>query len=228
MLSNEEERLKISLEYQKIMEEITNEIRRRQHDFINYKNTINGLIEVADEKDIKKVIRDYMKQESTLDENINKLIYIENIVIRAIIYEFICKSEKNNVNFEYKIENNVVEGILNYIDISNILCNLLNNALEEVSKDSCVEKNISIEIKNEDNEVHIKVINSIELYNSIDVNKIFKKGYSTKNKDGHGYGLYNINKLVTDHNGKIKIKAENKRFILDIYFNNSSGKSGSP
>ncbi len=136
----ERETLKISNEYNKVIDEITQEIKQRQHDFINYKNTIKGIVAVVDDKDVKSDINNYMKVEEMHDNKINELIYIENIIIRSIIYRNICKAEKDNVNFEYQIESNVLDNILSYHEISNLLNNMLNNAFDEVLKEECDKK----------------------------------------------------------------------------------------
>ena len=52
----EKEKLRISNEYNTVINEIVQEIKQRQHDFINYKNTIRGIVEVLDEKEIKQEI----------------------------------------------------------------------------------------------------------------------------------------------------------------------------
>ncbi len=57
---------------------------------------------------------------------------------------------------------------------------------------------------------------------------MFTRGYSTKNIGTRGYGLYNVQQIINSHKGYIKINFEYGEIIFDIYFNSSSGKSGSP
>lgn len=228
--TKEKEKLRTSNEYNAVIDEIVQEIKRRQHDFINYKNTILGIVNVLDDKDIKPSIIKYMNAETSTDNNINQLIYIDNVVIRSIIYSSICKADKYNITFDYKIENNVIDNILNYNETSNVLSNLLNNAFDENMKIECLNKSIIVEISFRNNESHLIVTNSLSKHNTPNLNDIFKKGYSTKNKnhDSRGYGLYNVQQIVKSHNGKIKLELHNEELTFDIYFNNSSGKSGSP
>ncbi|WP_338028395.1 GHKL domain-containing protein [Clostridium taeniosporum] len=220
-LIKEKEKFKISSEYNTVINEIIEEIKRRQHDFSNYKNTIKGIVEVLDEKEIKPAIINYMKDEDMSDNNINNLIYIDNIVIKSIIYRNICRSKQYNINFKYEIENNVLENILSYYEISNLLSNLLNNAFDEIIKNKCNKKNIDIKIFSEINQSHLIIKNQIVNHNNIDLNKIFKKGYSTKGNDKRGYGLYNVQEIVNSHKGHIKINIESEEIIFDICFNNS-------
>ncbi|WP_271813431.1 GHKL domain-containing protein [Clostridium beijerinckii] len=222
-VTKEKESLKVSNEYNAVIDEIVQEIKQRQHDFVNYKNSIRGMVEVLDEKDLKEAIRTYMKDEDTYDSRINEVIYIDNVVVRSIIYRNMCRAKKNNIIFEYKIENSVLDHILSYNEFSNLLNNLLNNAFDEVIKKECLKKYIQIEIFNENKKSHLIVKNQVVNPSDINLDEIFTRGYSTKNIATRGYGLYNVQQIVNLHKGYIKINIECNEIIFDIYFNNSSG-----
>ncbi len=215
----EKEKLKTSNEYNSVINEIMQEIKQRQHDFVNYKNTIKGIVNVADEGDIKKSINKYINDEDVYDDRINSLIYIENVVIRSVIYRNMCKFKKYNINFQYEIENNVLDNILSYNEISNVVNNLLNNAFEEVIKEDCIKKNIEIKILIKDKVSHLILKNQVVDVNNINLNNMFTRGYSTKDMGTRGYGLYNIQEIINSHKGNIKINLENSEIIFDIFFN---------
>ncbi len=224
----EREELRLANEYSNVINEIVQEIKQRQHDFVNYKNTIKGILEVVDEKEIKKAISDYMKDEELEDNHINDLVYTENVVIRSVVYNNLVRAKKINANLKYTIENRVLDDILSYHEISNLLNNLLNNAFDEIMKEECINKNIEINIFKEKEISHLIVKNQIANNNEINLNEIFKRGYSTKDENIRGYGLYNVQQIVNANKGYIKLNVEGGKIIFDIYFNNSSGKSGSP
>ena len=217
----EKEKLKIDDQYAPVIDEIVQEIKQRQHDFVNYKNTIKGIINVVEEKDVKEAINKYINDEDIYDDKINSLIYIENVVIRSIIYRNMNKFKKYYINFEYEIENNVLENILGYNEISNVLNNLLNNAFEEVIKKQCTKKNIKVKIFNENKTSHLIIKNKAVNPQDINLNEIFTSGYSTKEIGTRGYGLHNVQTIINSHKGHIKINIESEEIIFDIYFNNS-------
>jgi Signal transduction histidine kinase regulating citrate/malate metabolism len=219
----EHEKLKIANEYNEVINEVVQEIKQRQHDFVNYKNTIRGIVEVVDKDKIGDAIRNYMNDEDIYHNKINELIYIENVVIKSIIYRSICKARKYNINFQYTIENNILDNILSYNEISNLLNNLLNNAFEEVIKECCTKKNIEIKILAENEAPHLIIKNQIADSNNININKMLTRGYSTKNSDTRGYGLYNVEQIISEHKGYMEIKVECQEIIFNIYFNKSSG-----
>lgn len=225
-LIKEKESLKISNEYNNIINEIVQEIKQRQHDFINYKNTIMGIVEVVDDKDVKAAINNYMKDEEINDNKINELIYIDNVVIRSIMYRNITKAKNHNINFKYTVENNVLDNVLSYSEISNLLNNLLNNAFDEVLKDECHKKNIEVNILNLEKISHLTIKNQVVDSNDINLNEMFTRGYSTKNVTGtRGYGLHNVKQIVNLHKGYIKLNVECEEIIFDICFSNSSSIS---
>lgn len=217
----EREKLKISNECNAIITETVEEIKQRQHDFANYKNTIKGIVEVLDEKDVKQAIMEYIKDEDSYDNNINNLIYIDNIVIKSIVYRSLCKAKKYNINFIYQIENDVLENALNYQDTSNVLNNLLNNAFDEVMKEECLKKEIELKIIKKENVPHLIVKNQIADLSNIDLNKIFERGYSTKNSGTRGYGLYNVQNIINSNKGCIKLQIDSGKLIFDGYFLNN-------
>ncbi|WP_017208954.1 GHKL domain-containing protein [Clostridium beijerinckii] len=219
----EKESLKVSNEYNTVINEIVQEIKQRQHDFVNYKNSIRGMVEVLDEKDLRRAIRNYMKDEDMYDTKINELIYIDNVVIRSIVYRNMCRAKKHDIAFKYEIENNALDHILSYNELSNVLNNLLNNAFDEVTKKECSKRYIEIKIFNENKESHLVVKNQVVNPSDINLDEIFMRGYSTKNIATRGYGLYNVQQIVNLHKGYIKINIDCNEINFDIYFNNSSG-----
>lgn len=219
----EKEALKVTNEYNTVIDEIVQEIKQRQHDFVNYKNSIKGMVEVLDEKDLRRAIRNYMKDEDMYDTKINELIYIDNVVIRSIVYRNMCRAKKHEITFKYEIENNVLDNILSYNELSNVLNNLLNNAFDEVTKKECSKRYIEIKIFNENKESHLVVKNQVVNPSDINLDEIFMRGYSTKNTDTRGYGLYNVQQIVNLHKGYIKINIDCNEINFDIYFNSSSG-----
>jgi hypothetical protein len=216
-LAKEKLKLKVSNEYNEVIDEIVQEIKQRQHDFVNYKNTIKGIVNVIDEKEIKEAINNYIKDEDQYGDKINALIYIENVVIRSIIYRNMCKFKKYNIKFEYEIENNVLDDILSYHEMSNVLNNLLNNAFEEVMKKDCIEKNIRVKIFNKSKTAHLIIINKVVNPSNINLNEMFTRGYSTKGTYTRGYGLHNVQAIINSHKGYIKVNLEGGEIIFDIF-----------
>ncbi|MFX0550081.1 sensor histidine kinase [Hathewaya histolytica] len=207
--------LEVQNKYTPILEDIIEETRRRQHDFKNYLNTINGIVEVCTERELKLELKRYIKSLGTLNKSIEDITYIDNVIIKSLIYSKLCDAERNNIKFSFNVENSVIEGYLNDCEISDILGNLLNNAFEATK---CrAEKEVILNIFIEDEKHIIEVKNSGKTIKPENIVNIFKKGFSTKGEN-RGYGLYNVKRIIERNNGKVQLFFEEDCTVFRILF----------
>ncbi|MBX4266137.1 hypothetical protein [Clostridium estertheticum] len=82
----EKKEFKVQGKYSEILKNITEELRARQHDFKNHLNAINGIVESTKEVELKGRLKDYIGSLNKSMTMIEDIVYIENPVIRAIIY----------------------------------------------------------------------------------------------------------------------------------------------
>jgi len=107
-----------------------------------------------------------------------------------------------NIKFSINKEKQDIYFQFDKFQISQCFNNLIKNAVEAVEK--IPNPSISINLKTENNNVFIEVIdNGIGISKEM-ANKIFEPYFTTKNK-GTGLGLSIVKKIIEDHNGKIKI-----------------------
>lgn len=86
-------------------------------------------------------------------------------------------------------------------DICSIVGNLVDNALEAAAKDN--HPRVGIEFM-QDHEFYVVYIynNGAAIPQKVD---IFEAGFSTKESESRGYGLYIVKKLLEKYNGQIEI-----------------------
>uniref|UniRef100_UPI0002886569 sensor histidine kinase n=1 Tax=Clostridium arbusti TaxID=1137848 RepID=UPI0002886569 len=219
-IMEEKKTLEVRNEYISIIDNTIEEVKRKQHDFKNYINTINGIIEVTDEKQIKNQLKEYIKSSTSSNKDIEDILYIDNIIIKAVVYNNMCKAERLNINFLYNIDNNFLENKLQDYEISDVLSNLLNNAFEavQVQRDSSSVKNVMLNIVIEEDKSVIEVKNNGVPIQEEQINNIFKSGFSTKKGKNRGYGLHNVKKIIEGKGGKIQINLEDEYTIFKIIF----------
>lgn len=155
----------------------------------NTKNLIHGFHSVA----VDQAIED--KREIDLRDYINDiLLTLKN------------KTEKKNIKITIdsptKIVLNTYPGF-----ISQILINLINNSMFHGFKDN-KEGNISIIVKETDNNVEIRYLDDGEGIKEEIIDKVFEQYYTTKkHAGGTGLGLYIIKKIIIDKlQGSIEIE----------------------
>jgi len=182
-----------------------------RHEHKNQLAVIKGL---SKNKKVNNYIDEILKS-SKKDKNlnINGINKLPKGGIRGLIYYKICCIKKKNINYSLDISKNIKDGFTKVSEqnkkiLSYILGVFLDNAIEECNE--CLESNISIEIYLIDDYINIIVANT--LTEKININKIGKKGYSTKGKN-RGNGIFLIANLIKDNKD---IKTNNK--VINNYF----------
>lgn len=154
---------------------------------------------------VNKIILKYNKETDWINR-IDKMPQGIQGILYLKIQEASYKKVKIIVNTKIftKFENS------NFLDLSNVIGILIDNAIDA----SSLTKNKIIVVNIEENKsfINIKMIN--KFVNSIDLNQIGKKNYSTKVYKS-GLGLNSLKKLKSN-NLKIKFNIVNDLFITNI------------
>ena len=150
-----------------------------------------------------------------LMEDINKSeVYSDtgNVALDSIINYKLKNAKQDDIEATLKIFAPSMIGI-EAPDIVTILGNLLDNALEAVSK---VEKKwISLHVAYQAGNLFIRAENTFD--------GIVKKDFATlKSGDGHGYGLKNVRKSVDKYDGVVDVSHENGTFAVEVLLYGSS------
>lgn len=213
---NEKHKLQMENNFRPILEDYIHKLRANEHEYKNHLNAIYSIIQVSDEKEIKSNINKYI---GNIKENnhLNNLLYVNNTILKAILYSKMSLAEEKGIDIKYDITSNLEEIGLDDMDLVVLLSNLLNNAIEgaEDTEDPWINVVIS-EINNKDKKEYIiRVSNSVNDTNKIDLSNITNKGTTTKGEN-RGYGLYNVKKLIKKVNGNILIEMEKDSIIIEV------------
>lgn len=165
------------------------------------------------EKQIQSIekIKKYINNTGEQMADIDYKILTGNSVIDNIINYKISVAQKYNIEVIYYIENSQIE--IPEIDISRILGNLLDNAIEACNKTNMSEKSIKIMIYKR------KVYRCISVSNTIDksileTNQNLRS--TKKEKDMHGFGIKSIRSIVEKYDGFLNYYEENNRIFFEI------------
>lgn len=197
--------------YIKNMEDIMQNIRAQRHDFNNHVSTLYGLIYLNKFEESKKYILGLADDISFA----NKIIDVGHPVITALINMKKDKMlrEKIKLNLDVELPQNLS---LDYIDLSIIIGNLLDNAVESCLNSGINEPFIELIIHTKGNYLVIETSNSKSNTVSIELDSLEHR-FTTKNdKDNHGFGLSNIRKIVNQYEGIIRIEDKESIFAVHI------------
>ncbi|MBS6005950.1 MAG: GHKL domain-containing protein [Clostridium baratii] len=213
---NEKHKLQMENNFRPILEDYIHKLRANEHEYKNHLNAIYSIIQVSDEKEIKSNINKYI---GNIKENnhLNNLLYVDNTILKAILYSKMSLAEEKGIYIKYDITSNLEEIDLDDMDLVVVLSNLLNNAIEGVEGSENPWINVVIsELNNKDEKEYIiRVSNSVNDINQIDLSSITNKGTTTKGEN-RGYGLYNVKKLIKKVNGNILIEMEKDSIIIEV------------
>ncbi len=183
------------------------ELRKFRHDISNRLNVIEELIDKNDKDNALKYI-------SGMISKINDIkVYSQsgNVIIDSIINYKLSQAVDNGIEVitDIRISNDIR---LLEDDMVVILGNLLDNAIEAVSKLND-NRYIRFMIKEEKSSIFLEVINSYDSKISIVGNK-FK---TTKpDKELHGIGLLSVEDIVKKYSGRIDFKHDDREFCVNV------------
>lgn len=202
-----EEKIKNLKESHKAYSKTIDDCRELKHNLRNDLLTLKSGLNKDSQDKINEIIIKY-------NNNYEWINMIDEIPegLQGLIYLKQKESENKKVKLFINTINNFKTNNKDYIDLCSILSILIDNAIDasKIAKSKVIE----INFKETNNYLNIRIINNY--INSIDLNKIGKKNYSTKEYKS-GLGLNFVNKI---NNPKLKVnfKIINDLFITDIYY----------
>lgn len=138
-------------------------------------------------------------------------------IIDAVLSQKYLTAQANKININVKAVSPESLQIIN-IDLGSLLSNVLDNAIEAAVKiPDQAQRYIKVEIRPENQNLLIKVINSIH-EPPIIKDGVYLSSKSNLGKMGqkHGMGLKNVEDIIKKYDGNIMIQVENAEFILTV------------
>ena len=212
---NEKKKSEIKTSSNPLINDLMGKLKANEHEYKNHLNTIWSIAQVTPPEDIKEKLQEYITNIVDDTEEFSMLLNVENTIIKAVLYNKGQRAEKLGVKYTYNVRSNFKDILLDNSELTVILSNLLNNAIEATSMIKKKELEVFIE---EDNKYYIiDVRNRTEGLRMEDLGNIFKIGYSTKG-EGRGYGLYNVKSIVDKYRGKIQMSLDDDIISIKILF----------
>lgn len=207
----EKDKLLIENSFKEVIEDNIKALRAKEHEYKNHLTTIYSMILVENHEDLAIKAKEYIKCLKD-NESIDKLLYIENTILKAIIYSKLCEMEEKKIRFKFDVRSNLNNTQISSTDLAVILNNIINNAIEATLDSS--NPYIYLEITDE----KINLVNTFNKSQDIKVNLLSTRGYSTKG-DNRGFGLYNIKNIINKINGKFLLDVSEDKFNITIFIN---------
>lgn len=201
------QRLAFQKLYYKDLQEYSNKMSRLKHDIKNHHNTLYYLLTNNKIEEAKEFIETYNNEYLSIKSIINTGNDVFDVILNAKMND----AYKQNIEVINEI---VIPPHLNIssVDISVILGNLLDNAIEATCKLDTNRK-ITIKIKTYKENLFINISNTFNGQVIKSNNEIVS---SKLNSHEHGIGIHNIKHIVKKYKGSFEITYDNNIFNVSI------------
>lgn len=181
--------------------DLINSVRSQRHDFVNILQVISSLHHTEDREGLTK----YLNQLTSEVTVYNDILKTDNPVIAAILNAKITQANIKGIDLSIEVSANLRPLIARDFDITRILGNLIDNAIEAVEQFSGQERWVRVIIQENRGLLSFTVVNPGQTDERL-VDKLFEPGFTTKGDKHHGLGLYTCQQLARKLHGKIEYK----------------------
>lgn len=181
------------------------EIIKMKHDMKNHFISLTFLLE---EGKIEKAI--CFLRNLSCNSSLKTRQYSDNLILNALLNNKV--QENQDVEFEIVID--IDDIAVSDIDLSILLGNSLDNAIEAVKKLKKEERKIFIEIKQKKTVLYFKIVNKAI---GIKLNKNNELITDKNNKHFHNIGMKNMEQVAKKYNGNLYYNFIENIFTLEVF-----------
>ena len=199
-----------------ILNDCFQQLKQHEHEYKNHLNVIYSMLQLGSDDNALKRVKKYIEENKNLD-NLNDFLYVDNFILRAVVFSKLSEMQKLGIKFEYYINSDLQNININENELTVVITNLLTNAIEAAKE--CESPYVCI--RTEEADIDGKIKTTIEIQNTakdldkIDISEIFKAGSSSKGKD-RGYGLSNVKRIVEQNNGDVLVEISDEVISIKV------------
>ncbi len=183
------------------IEQLLNTLRAQRHDFMNHIQVIYGYSSIGKIKEIKKFIEGMHSEMAA----VSQFAKTDNPSISALLMVKSGVAETRNINIHYDIEGQFKDVPMPSWELTRVLGNLINNAMDAVQDLPPENCYIEVNLQENANGFLFQVCNLGEPIPPDLLDQIFNPGFTTKGDKGTGMGLYIVRDLVEKHKGTVDV-----------------------
>lgn len=198
-----------NIQYENLKDRIA-ETRRAKHDLRHHMTIINSYLQQGE---LDK-LSDYLENYNSSIPDDNSVILCQNITVNLLLLYFLQQAKNNNIEIEIHIDIPEKINIAEY-DLTVLIGNILENAIEACSNKSCGSRWIKICGKVNNNTLLFTVDNTYEGKIILDKNG----NYLSSKHSGSGVGIESIKQIASKYDGIFQINQEKGVFCLSLMLN---------
>lgn len=198
------------------LEELQREVRMYRHD---YKNMISGVLLQAKEGDTEGVLKFLRDTAENFDESVGRQIQqttqlanLRQAELKSLVLSKLARMQELGIRYRLEVAKPVEQIGMSSMDLNRCVGILMDNAIEAV----CGEKSGSVTLVFSRQEECLTILIGNTLRRGVDVQQIFREGYSTKGRN-RGLGLASLERILKKyHNAESMTRVQDGELIQEL------------
>lgn len=198
--------------YQNMLERETS-TKQFRHDIINHLIQLQSFSKAGAYDKLNNYLSNILKDISNIS---NSQYDVGNMVINTMLDYYLIPLKNNcDITIEGYVSDNI---IIEDTDMCIIVSNVVKNAVEAVSHIKNTSKEILFSVNQGEKFLRLCVENTIEktVEKEVYINKNGQHITTKSDKENHGFGIGNIQKIVKKYGGLYNVYARNGRYKVEI------------
>lgn len=217
VLKRQEEELKIYELYIHPLEELTKDIRARQHEFDNHMNAIlNMHVTIDNYEELVQAQSAYCKEIYESKEiSTSALLRISDKILAGFLYSKLLGAP-SYADVEIQVLSQQIITSVSEHNLVEILGTLVDNAFEAATPEL---PTVEMVLDSRNDKLIFMIRNQVQGLTMGDISRFFQKGYTTKdNSECRGLGLYQANMIAQQFGGEITVELTEGEESQEICF----------
>ena len=217
ILKRQEEELKIYKLYIHPLEELTKDIRARQHEFDNHMNAVLNMHVTIDNYDELVAAQSAYCKEIYEAKGVSTpaLLRISDKILAGFLYSKILGA-RTYAKVEIQVLSQQIITSVSEHNLVEILGTLVDNAFEAATPQLPL---VEMVLDSREDKLIFMIRNQVQGLTMGDISRFFQKGYTTKdNRECRGLGLYQANMIAQQFGGEITVELTDGEESQEICF----------
>ena len=217
ILKRQEEELKIYKLYIHPLEELTKDIRARQHEFDNHMNALLNMHVTIDNYDELVAAQSAYCKEIYEAKGVSTpaLLRISDKILAGFLYSKILGAP-TYAKVEIQVLSQQIITSVSEHNLVEILGTLVDNAFEAATPQLPL---VEMVLDSKEDKLIFMIRNQVQGLTMGDISRFFQKGYTTKdNRECRGLGLYQANMIAQQFGGEITVELTDGEESQEICF----------
>lgn len=211
-LTEKESQYIIQTSYVETIEELYTAIRGQRHDLINHLQVLYGFLQMGNIKEVQKYL------ETMIGDSVssNNLVDTGSPGLSALLYIKSGIALTNGISLNISVDKQINDIAIPSYELNRIVGNIINNAFDYVMKLDEEKRAVDMIISEAESYYLFEISN----YGHIDEEvkqKLFKKGFSTKDGEHAGLGLFIVKNMMEKYKGIIEVASKDSKVIFSLY-----------